>query len=80
MDNSSDDSGGGIECYASSNPQISNNIIAYNWAGLDGGGIDIYNDSSPVLVNNTIVQNSAQLGGGISLNLDCEPDFMNTII
>jgi parallel beta-helix repeat protein len=62
IQNGFDTYGGGIYC-ASSDPEISNNIIRDNFAIYNGGGINCDNSNSKIS-NNTISENSADSGSG----------------
>jgi predicted outer membrane repeat protein len=76
--NSTNERGGGINCY-NSNPIISNNVISVNSASVSGGGIYCF-ESSPTITNNTITGNSAYVsGGGIYCELVSNPVITNTI-
>jgi parallel beta-helix repeat protein len=57
-------SGGGIYCFSSSSPTITNNIISGNSLTGCGGGIYCFS-SSPTIAGNTVSGNSAADGGGI---------------
>ncbi len=79
-------SGGGITCYENSNPTITNNTIAENFAFSLGGGISCRQYSSPVIEGNFISKNSTDLdynstdGGGIACSDRCNATIKNNII
>lgn len=55
--------GGGIQCNATGNFTISDNVISGNSAA-EGGGIYVWG-AAPTITRNTISGNTAELGGGI---------------
>ncbi|MFQ6041923.1 MAG: right-handed parallel beta-helix repeat-containing protein [Candidatus Poribacteria bacterium] len=73
--------GGGIVCFFSSSPTITNCIISGNTAtgGSSGGGISCW-DSSPTITNCTISGNTATLGGGIVCFFSSFPTITNCIL
>ena len=56
-------SGGGICCYNSSSPTITNCTISEN-TGTGGGGILCYDNSTPTITDCTITGNTADASGG----------------
>ncbi|MFH1010709.1 MAG: right-handed parallel beta-helix repeat-containing protein [bacterium] len=71
--------GGGVYCDVSS-PNLTNCIIAENWASSTGGGVYCRYRSSPRFVNCTIIRDSsANEGGGLYCS-DSSPSFNSTVI
>jgi hypothetical protein len=69
--------GGGINCYSSASPSISNCIITGNHAWY-GSGINMWNASSPAIENCVIHGNTAVTSGaGASCWDHCAPRFVN---
>ncbi|MCL4178604.1 MAG: right-handed parallel beta-helix repeat-containing protein [Verrucomicrobia bacterium] len=58
--------GGGIACIDAS-PQITRNVIAWNFAQQNGGGISCWRDSSPLIANNVISANTAFTLDGVAV-------------
>ena len=72
--------GGGIYCFNSSSPIISNCVIKNNFATF-GGGIGCNNSASkPKIYNCSIVANSAYIGGGGIYCNGASPVFVNCLI
>lgn len=72
--------GGGIYCYSTSSPTISNNIITSNIVNnYFGGGIYCGTSSTATISNNIIKSNSAFGGGGIYCS-SSSPLISNNII
>ena len=70
--------GGGIAVEESSNPELTNVVIAGNTAYY-GGACNFYLSANAILTNVTISNNSAQLHGGIS-SYDSSPSLINCIL
>ena len=79
--NGSASTGGGIGCWSSSVPTITNNVITGNRAGYYGGGIYCYY-SNPTIMNNIITGNRtlSNHGGGICCWNQSHPNITNNII
>ena len=71
-------SGGGIYVSSYSSPEISNNLIKNNFAGLEGGGLAIKTNYHTVFKNNIVEENTSEKGGGIFL-YNSETYFFNNL-
>ena len=78
IDNTVEESGGGINCMWSS-PSIANCIISRNTINSVGGGVICYG-SSPELKNCIITQNVTVHGGGVYCHTASSPSLINSTI
>jgi parallel beta-helix repeat protein len=74
--------GGGVYYEVNCFGEMTNNLIASNYAGNNGGGgISVWNSSSPMISHNTIVGNTtAGSAGGIELHNSSNPVITNCIV
>ncbi len=77
--NTAEYGGGGISCYYSSDPSLTNVTINANIANY-GGGISCRHNSDPSLINVTISGNTVYYGGGIHCYYNSNPTLVNCIL
>ena len=78
--NMATESGGGINCYSQSYPQLYNVTIHNNSSENWGGAITCTEGSSPKIINSTLTDNSAVMGGGIFCAGYAFPVIVNSIL
>ena len=78
--NHSELSGGGLDCYMNSSPDIIGNVVFGNSSGTDGAAIACCYSCGPIIQYNTIACNVGDFGGGVRSLGNSSPTVIANII